>query len=111
MVVLNLDDEKERFIFERIQHTHRGRWPLFKAYAMRRVGDVIFEVAEWNPKRSGPSPRTFTVLTWDVCRSGLSWLDCPTLAQAKSRFAAMAESDRTTRGETTDEGTAENARR
>lgn len=81
-VKLDLTDEKQHFIHGAIHRMHTGRWPLFRAFAMRQVGTIIYEVAEWQPRRNKKRPR-FTVLRWDACACGLSWQD------QRSRRAAL----------------------
>lgn len=88
--VFDLTDSDELYICDRIRHMHTGRWPLFRAYAMRRVGSIVYEVAEWNP-RHRRRETTISVLTWDLRQRCLRWHDCPTLAAARTTFAEMVE--------------------
>lgn len=84
--LLNLTDEKERFIQDRIRHMHTGRWPLWRMLAIRRVGRLLYELAEWCPNRRRQPTVRFSVLCWDLDACGLSWVDCPSLAAARTAF-------------------------
>lgn len=92
--MFDLSDEIERFICERIRQMHTGRWPLFRAYAMRRVGSVVYEVAEWRPQRPRRLPVSFSLLSWDLRQPGLRWRDCPTLTEARKLFASTVSAAR-----------------
>lgn len=83
---LDLTDEKERFIQDRIRHMHTGRWPLWRMLAIRRVGRSLYELAEWCPNRRRRAGARFTVLRWDLDACGVSWTDCPSLGAARAAF-------------------------
>jgi hypothetical protein len=87
--VFDLTSEVEREVRALIERLHRGRWPLFRCYAMRRVGSVVYEVARWNPTRPGSRPPTYSLVTWDLSAIGLRWRDYPTLDDARTAFAVL----------------------
>lgn len=84
--VFDLADDAERFICDAIRRMHTGRWPLFRAYRMRRVGSLVYEVAEWLPRRRNRKTPVFSMVTWDIREAGLRWHDYPTLAAARDAF-------------------------
>lgn len=88
----NLADPTEREVRATIERFHRGRWPLFRCYAMRRVGSVVYEVARWNPNRPDRHACVYSVVTWALTEIGLRWQDYPTLDAAREAFDAMVGS-------------------
>ena len=80
---LDLTDEEQRFIHDAIQRTHTGRRPLWRALAMRQVGLILYEAAQWHPHRDDARSR-YTVLRWDMAKRAVSWQDQP------SRRAALS---------------------
>lgn len=86
--VLDLSNEIEREVRAIIERFHTGRWPLFRCHAMRRVGSVIYEVAQWNRARGKGSPPAYSLVTWDLTTIGLRWLEFSTLEAAREAFAA-----------------------
>ena len=88
--VFDLADDAERFICDAIRRMHTGRWPLFRAYRMRRVGSLVYEVAEWLPRGRNRNTPVFSMVTWDIREAGLRWHDYPTLAAARDAFDLVA---------------------
>lgn len=86
---LDLTDEKERFIHDRIHFMHTGRWPMYRMLALRRVGDMLYELAERSPRRARAESRCFTVVRWSISPPGLSWNDYPVLSDARAAFRAI----------------------
>ena len=87
-VSLDLTDAKERFVQGWIHRAHTGRWPLWRMLDLRRVGRVLYELAEWRPNRRTAAARTFTVLRWDLDAVGVSWRDSRSLVKARAGFRA-----------------------
>lgn len=87
--VFDLADDAERFICDAIRRMHTGRWPLFRAYRMRRVGSLVYEVAEWLPRCRNRKTPVFSIVTWDIREAGLRWHDYPTLAAARDAFVVV----------------------
>ena len=69
VAALGLTEEDQRRLSVLIRRLHRGRWPLLRCLAMRQVGGVLYEAAEW---RKGCSPR-YGLVTWRADGLGLSW--------------------------------------
>lgn len=86
--VFDLSNEIESEMRSIIERFHTGRWPLFRCYAMRRVGKVIFEIARWNPGRTDKRPPVYSLVTWDLTAIGLRWREFLTIEDAREAFAA-----------------------
>ncbi len=78
--------EKIRTIILRF---HTGRWPLFRCHALRGVGNVIYELAEWRPYRTDGREPKYSVVTWTLTEIGLSWRDYPSLTAARQAFTEL----------------------
>ena len=89
VATLDLTSETEQKIHAIIQRFHTGRWPLFRCHALRRVGSLIYEVAEWRPYRTDGREPKFSVVTWTLTEIGLSWSDYATLDAAREAFATL----------------------
>ena len=50
---LDMNNQVEREVRDIIARVHTGRWPLLRAYSMRRIGSAVYEVAKWRRCR-GP---------------------------------------------------------
>jgi hypothetical protein len=87
VAVLDVSNEVEREVRDAIQRFHTGRWPLFRCYALRRAGSVIYEVAQWNPKLTGHGPRLFSLVEWNLSARAMCWRYFPTLAAAREALA------------------------
>lgn len=89
VALLDLSDDGCRFIHDAIQRTHSGRWPIWRAIAMRQEGSVIVELARVLRRRTALAQ--FTVLRWDSRARSLSWL--PDQAEETARRAYGNHSD------------------
>jgi len=85
----DLNNESEREVRATIERFHTGRWPLFRCHAMRRVGNVVYEVVQWNRGSVKGSPPVYSLVTWDLTEIWLRWRDYPTLEAAREAFAAI----------------------
>jgi hypothetical protein len=86
---LDLTNENERFIYNRIHGMHTGRWPLWRMLAIRRLDERICELAEHVPRRPRKR-RRFAVVHWSINPPGLSWMDYPSLRAARDAFNAIS---------------------
>lgn len=89
VATLDFTSETAQKMHTIIQRFHTGRWPLFSCHALRGVGSVIYEVAEWRPYRTDGREPKFSVVTWTLTEIGLSWRDYPTLIAAHEAFTAL----------------------
>ena len=78
LATLDLQDDKQRALHDLIRRLHTGRWPLFRAVAMRQIDGVIFEVVQW----CGKHDSGYSVVRWRPDGSGMSWQDAATKEEA-----------------------------
>lgn len=78
LATLDLQDEKQRALHDLIRRLHTGRWPLFRAIAMRQIDGVIFEVVQW----CGKHDSGYSVVRWRPDGAGMSWQDAATKEEA-----------------------------
>jgi hypothetical protein len=80
---LDLSDDNQRTMHDFIRRSHTGRWPLWRALAMRQVGPYIFEVAGWQ-RRALPREARFCLVRFEPAACAVQWQAMP------SRKAALA---------------------
>ncbi|HPH27808.1 MAG TPA: hypothetical protein PLA87_13255 [Pseudomonadota bacterium] len=78
LATLDLHDDKQRALHDLIRRLHTGRWPLFRAVAMRQIDGVIFEVVQW----CGKHDSSYSVVRWRPDGAGMSWQDAATREEA-----------------------------
>ena len=78
LATLDLQDDKQRALHDLIRRLHTGRWPLFRAVAMRQIDGVIFEVVQW----CGKHESGYSVVRWRPDGAGMSWQDTATKEEA-----------------------------
>ena len=78
LATLDLQDDKQRALHDLIRRLHTGRWPLFRAVAMRQIDGVIFEVVQW----CGKHDSGYSVVRWRPDGAGMSWQDAATKEEA-----------------------------
>jgi len=94
VIVANLDlsDEHQRTMHDTIRRSHCGRWPLWRALAMRQVGPYIFEAACCPPRSRRTSRRaSFCLLRWEPAACALKWYEMPSRRAALAALKAAVE--------------------
>lgn len=87
---LDLSDEHQRAMHDFIRRSHSGRWPLWRALAMRQVGPYIFEAARWQ-RRSAAQEGRFCLLRWEPTRGAVQWQAMPSQRAALAALKAVTE--------------------
>lgn len=88
---LDLSDEHQRTMHDTIRRSHIGRWPLWRALAMRQVGPYIFEAARWQRRSRASRRASFCLLRWEPSVCALKWYDMPSRGAALAALKAAAE--------------------
>jgi len=83
LATLDLHNDKQRALHDLIRRLHTGRWPLFRAVAMRQIDGVIFEVVQW----CGKHDSGYSVVRWRPDGAGMSWQDAATREEAMRLFS------------------------
>jgi hypothetical protein len=89
---LDLSDEHQRIMHDCIRRTHSGRWPLWRALAMRQVGPYIFEAAYCQSRsRRASRQASFCLLRWEPMTCAVKWYDMPSRRAALAALKAAAD--------------------
>lgn len=88
---LAVQKDLPEYLRERIVGTHRGRWPTWRAHALKRGVNQIVEVATWCRERRN----RFAVLRWywNDGGFGLSTKSFATLREARENTAQTLRID------------------
>ena len=86
----DLTDEGHRRLHDLIARMHGagGRPPMFRALAMRQIGNVLHEAVEWL-NLATPS---YAVVTWRADGRGLSWREVKSEAAARALLRSSLKS-------------------
>ena len=84
---LDLTDEGHRRLHDLIARMHGvgGRPPMFRALAIRQIGNALHEAVEWL-NLAAPS---FAVVTWRADGRGLSWREVTSEAAARALLRSI----------------------
>ena len=84
---LALTDEGHRRLHDLIARMHGagGRPPMFRALAIRQIGNVLHEAVEWLTTAT-PS---YSVVTWRADGRGLNWREVKSEAAARTLLKSM----------------------
>ena len=84
---LDLSDPGQRRLHALIARMHGagGRPPMFRALAIRQIGNVLHEAVEWL-NLATPS---YAVVTWRADGRGLSWREVKSEAAARALLKAI----------------------
>jgi len=84
---LDLTDEGHRRLHDLIARMHGagGRPPMFRALAIRQIGNVLHEAVEWLTTAT-PS---YSVVTWRADGRGLNWREVKSEAAARTLLKSM----------------------
>lgn len=70
-MLLDLTVKPDRDLHSVIERTHGGDDPMWRALAMYRIGDKVYELAEWMRDGSHGQERRYSVIEW---LSNAEWL-------------------------------------
>lgn len=90
VATLDLASSSQRFVYDAITRMHTGRWPRFRALAMRQCDGFIHEAAEEVSRRKKRGPRRFLLLRWDLQGRGLFWTRAPSKRAVMTLLANAA---------------------
>lgn len=90
LTTINLDTRAARHIRATVYRTHTGRWPTWRAHAMRRVTGAIVEIAEVVRASRG---KRYAVIVWSLNKVRMVMYPRDTLAEARVVAACMFRID------------------